>query len=354
MFIDKSRVHNNEEIFFNILQVLNQKLEATSANFKDRDRFYHEYANFISKLTGIFEGLQIYYQQNRLIYQSSKEYSKTKVTSDLEFIENADKSIKDKTEELISKQSHLEDLIRRMETPLEVIDYKKVAKLDVQENESLNNFFTVFFQMYYGDSRESFDWAKFKKEDVQKEKLTDFKSRLIQADYTNFTPEQLDTLVRLKDDPEIFKLSKDKKLGAPIVDLLAYLNYVGDIVKTQEEIRTLQYDICVIKHDKPEREGRAEIEAHAMEVKQENIEYLEKMNNDFLERAKVFGRLVRDTDEMIRTFKEERSEVAKIIAKEYWEIQHVPENVCLSELDKSGVKLFQGDYEINEKINFEA
>ncbi len=328
MSINKSRVNNNEDIFFDIVQVLNQKLEATSTSYQDGDKFYHEYSEFISKLTGTFEGLQIYYQQNRSIYQNSKEYSNMKRKSDLEFIDTADGSIKDKTEELISKQNHLDDLLRRIKTPLEVIDYRKVAKLDVQENESLNNFFTVLFQIYYGDSRESFDWAQFRKEDVQKEKLKGFQSRLINADYTNMTPEQIDTLVRLKDDPEILKLSKNKKLGAPLVDLLVYLNYVGDIVKTQEEIRTLQYDICVIKHDKPKREGRAEIESHMMGVKQENIKYLENMNNEFLERAKIFAKVVGDTDEMIRVFKEEKVKVGKMIEKEYSrEIQHISEGV---------------------------
>jgi len=325
---EKNKVYNDEGAFFAIHALLNTKLQGTTASYQDGEHFYKEYTSFISKLTGTFEALQIYYQQNRTIYTNSAESSKNKEMEDLEFIRNAEGAIRARAEELVSKQNRIEDIKRRMRVPVEAIDYKKVAKFDVQDHESLNNFFTVFFQIYYGDSRESFDWKKFKKQVVVKEKLKDFQARLMNADYTNFTPEQIDTLVRLCDDPEIAKLAKDKKLGGPIINLLTFLGYVGDLAKTQEEIQALQYEICVIQYDTPKRGGRARIEAQKIDVKQENIAYLEDLNNKFLETAKVFGKLVEDTDGILRDFKEERKKVGEVIEKEYSKIlQYVPESV---------------------------
>ncbi len=324
---EKGRVQTNEDKFHGLHGDINARLQGASSSYSNGDKFYGEYSAFIQKLTNTFEGLQAYCSENLTNYARSQEEAKAKASKDGEFSKNAEEFIRSKTEDLIKKNKYLDELKAKLKEPLANLDAKKIAKLKVKETPALTTIFTSFFNFYYKDAKEAFDWAKFKKEVVEKDQLDDFQARLVNADYPSYSPEEINSLVVLKDDPAVKDFSTGKKEGAPIMDLLIFLDYVGETAKVQGEINRLQDEIHRIKDDAPKRAEAAKTEANWCEVLQENIVHLDNLNNRVVESAKPFGNEVERTNEMVRLFESHKASLRNFINNEFSAIQKVPGNV---------------------------
>jgi len=324
---EKGKVQSNEEQFFKLQADVNNRLQGTNSSYSNGDKFYAEYSSFIQKLTNTFEGLQAYCSENLTNYARSQEEARAKATKDGDFSKNAEEFIRSKTEDLIKKNKYLDELKGKLKESLAAVDAKKIAKLKVKETPALNTLFSALFTFYYKDAKEAFDWSKFKKEVVEKDALDDFQARLVNADYTIYTPEEINGLVALKDDPAIKDFSTGKKEGAPVMELLVFLDYVGETAKVQGEINRLQDEIHRIKEDAPRRAEAAKTEANWAEVLQDNITHLDSLNSRVVDSAKPFGNEVERTNQMVGLYEAHKNQVRDFINKEYSSIQRVPTGV---------------------------
>jgi hypothetical protein len=324
---NQTKVKENEDKFFEQQTTLNNQLKATTFSYNHGDKFYREYSDFVSQLTSTFEHLQAFCQQNLTNYAHSQEEAKAKAAKDLNFSNQSDEFIKAKTDDLIKKNKFLDELKSKMKDCFTPITAKKMAALKVKETPSLTNFFTVVFQTFYKDSKETFDWAKFKAVAFKSKNFDDFPNRLVNADFANFTQEQIDNLVKFREDQGLNEYAKNKKEGEPILHLINYLEFVSDVNKTQNDLTRLHDEITRIKADAPNRKDNAKVEASWGTALQENITYLDALNSRLVKSAEQFGDEVKRTNEMADNYEQHKNQLRQVINQEFTPVKNIPQTI---------------------------
>lgn len=324
---DKGKTEGNEEKFFGLYKDVANQLRATGISYSKGDEFYREYTDFISKLTTTFENLQNFCQQQSTSYARTQDEARQKSKKDGDFSKDSEEFIKTKTDELIKKNKHLDELRGKMKESLGKLEAKKIAKLKVKETANLNNMFTTIYQIFYKDAKTPFDWSSFKKNAVTKDNLEDFQNRLVNLDFSTLTQGDIQSLATLKDDPWIKDYVVSNKEGGALLELVNYLEFVRDAVATQSEIHDLQEKIQRIKTDAPKRSEQAKIEANAAEVLTENIKHLDAINHRMVKSAEPFAEEVKRTDEMFHSYEQHRNRLREVINHEYPRIQSVPQSL---------------------------
>jgi len=324
---NQAKVKENEDKFFNLQQNVNNQLKATAFSYDHGDKFYREYSDFVSQLTSTFEHLQAYCQTNLTNYAHTQEEAREKAVKDQDFYNKSEEFIKAKTDDLVKKNKFFDELKGKMKECFTPITAKKMAALKVKENPSLNNFFTVLFQTFYKDSKDPFEWNKFKSVALKSKNFDDFSNRLINADFASFTDEQLETLVKFKDDQGLNDYAKHKKEGEPLIHLINYLEFVGDVTRTQGELTKLRDEISRIESDAPRRKDRAKMEAGWAETLHDNIQYLDALNTRLVKSAEKFGDEVKRTNEMAEAYEQHKNQLRQTVNQEYGSVKNVPPTV---------------------------
>ena len=174
---------------------------------------------------------------------------KMKANKDKEFLKNAEEFIKFKNNVVSDKKKFLMTLRATIYENFETVSYRQIAALKVKNNEHLTRFFATFFQTFYRESREQFDWKKFKTNLILKCEMEEFQERLIHTDFTSLTQFQIETLVKMKDDVWINNFISGKKEGEAIIELVNYLEFVPQLRKVQRDIQILEREIATVRRD---------------------------------------------------------------------------------------------------------
>lgn len=320
---DKGKTETNEEKFFALYKDVANQLKATGISYTKGDEFYREYSEFISKLTDTFGNLQNFCQQQNTSYVRNQEESRAKAKKDADFAKDSEEFIKARTDDLIKKNKFLDELRGKMKEGLAKLDAAKIAKLKVKETPNLNNMFNTIFTIYY---KEQFDWSKFKKSIVA-DKTEEFQSKLVNIDFATLTPENIQNLSAIKDDPGLNAFVSNDKQGGAILEIINYLEFVKEAVATQNEINDLQDKIHRIKIDAPKRGELAKIEAQRAEVLTQNIDHLNAISAKVVKNADRYADEVKRVDEMVEMYDKHKNKLHSLIGNEYPRIQQVPRNI---------------------------
>jgi len=324
---NQTKLKESEEKFATLHQNLNNNLKGTSFSYDHGDKFYREYSDFVSQLTSTFEHLQAFCQQNLTNYAHTQEEARAKAAKDQDFFNKSEEFIKAKTEDIIKKNKFLDELKNKMKDCFTTLTAKKMAALKVKETPALNNFFTVIFQIFYKDSKETFDWSKFKAVAFTSKNFDDFSNRLVNADFVSITQEQMESLAKLKEDQGLNDYAKSKKEGEPLLHLINYLEFVGDVNRTQLELTRLHDEISRIKADAPNRNNSSKMEAGWANALQENIHYLDSLNTRVVKTAEQFGDEVKRTNEMADAYEQHKKELRQLVNEQYGPVQNVPTSI---------------------------
>jgi len=325
---NRNQIENNEAQFFNQQQDLNNTLlKAASVSYNNGDEFYREYSDFIATLSHTFEDLQLYSQKKLTDLASSQEEARAKGKRDLEFVRDADEFIRGKTNDLGKKNQFHEDVKTKLKEAISAIDYKKVAKLKVKNSPQLETLFQTLFNVFYKDAKNTFNWDTYCKIAITQNKLEDFKNRLINQDFSLLNEEEIESLQRLHDDQWYDNFSKTDKSGAPVLDILNYLEYVKEAAKNQNEINALTHEITRIKADAPLRAETSKSDAIWADLVQQNITHIENLTARMVFSAEPFAQEANRTNQQATNYDQHKREVTEAVQGQYSQVQYVPRNI---------------------------
>lgn len=233
-----------------------------------------QYAEFISKLGATVHSIQTYQQETLSKYTKDQENSRIKAQKDSEFGPGAEEYLRLTTQNFIQSTKYMDELRAKMKEGLAKLEAKKVAEIAVEKSENLNFMFSSLYAIYYKESTDPFNWKKFKKEAILKDELDDFQSRLVNLDFSTLTENDLILLTKIKDDPWIEDFVVKKKEGGALIELINYIEFVNEAVKTQTELKKMQRDLDRIKKDIPNRVESVKVQTRQAELLKENIAHL--------------------------------------------------------------------------------
>jgi hypothetical protein len=324
--LDKGKVEKAEEKLVVLHNELANIMRATASSYTHGDKYYQDYSNFIATLTTTFSNLQNFSQIQTGKYVKRQDEVRARIAKNEDLTRNSGENERTQAEELTKHNTTLEELKIRMKETVGKLDAKLFGKLDVKKSEQLHDFFDALHQIFYKDSGAAFDWAKFKKDHIAKDNMADFQTRLGGYDFATSTPEEIETLGRMRDDPWLNDY-KTKKEGTSLVELSNYLTHVTDAAKSQAEIKRIQEEIARNKLDAPKREEATKADQDHVQFLQENVDYLNALHTRMIRSAEPFANEAKRTDAMIGDYEQHKQAIRDIVFTEYARVQAVPRTI---------------------------
>jgi hypothetical protein len=326
---DKTKTEKNEDKFFTLHDNINNQLKASTFYYNHGDKFYREYSDFISKLSQTFEGLKSYNQTNLASLIERQEQAATKAHNDEVFAANAEETIRVKSEELTNETRVFEEARTNFAKELQALDAKKLAKLKVKDQTQLQNFFGSLHRVFYADSADAFDWAKFKTA-FEKDKLKDLRERLTNPKFGTITSDQISSIEKIRDDPYYTELAKNPKEGSSILPLLNYFRWFADAARANEKTTALTAEVANIRLDAPRRAESAKTEATLAAELKRSIQYMEELNSRLVRSADPFADEAKRIHRAGEEYDQHKAQLRTILSEEYESVQHIPRTVYSS------------------------
>ena len=290
------------------IEEINQLFEKEFLNFKSKCAIMQQdttkgrefYKNFLQNLVQVNQALDEYHQyyeiESKKFYEEHKT-SELQLKKDIEFASNSDKFIAIAKEDLDKKKKHFEAVRTSMRTAITNVNSKKLSDLKVQENPHLLDLFKTLFSVLYKVGKDEFDWVKFKKNALIKDKCNDFISRASNLDPLEVPKEKLEYLNVIHQDEWLKKFASEDPKGDSVLDILDYLEYIPECVKTEIEIADLEQNMKNIKRDAITRKYKVEILTKKIKILEENYDYLAELFKKIMENKPWVSELTRVAEE---------------------------------------------------------
>jgi len=236
--------------------------------------FTELFSDSLIQINQVLQEYENYYAlENKKFYEEHKA-TESQLKKDTEFVTNSDKYLNAAKDELLKKKKHLDTIKTSMRTAIASVNSKKLSELKVQENPSLLKLFRILFSVLYKAGMEEFDWSKFKKTVLIKDKCDDFISRAAALDPLEVPKPKLDELTAIKQDEWLKKFVSEDPKGDSVLDIMDYLEYIPECVKAETDILEIETNIKNIKRDAVTRKARIDISKKKIEILEENYNYL--------------------------------------------------------------------------------
>jgi uncharacterized protein YoxC/Skp family chaperone for outer membrane proteins len=321
--ITSTRSEQADNEFVNLAKNIPQ----LQTNYQASDEFYSQYERNLNNLSAIFDDLKNFYKSETDNLSKMREQSRAGSKKELEFADKAEQFIKAKTDELTKKIKHNDALKAKMKEVLNGLVPKKVAKIPVDQHRELQEFWSTLFSIFYKGKPEEFSWERFKKTAIVRDKCDDFSVRLVSIDFANFDERMVADIEKIKADKWINKYANDDPNGENILDLLDYLEFVPETIKTQQTIKELEREIKKITMDAPTRKVKGNYLKSKVDMLTSDIDYLKQCNDKYSEIFTEFGDLQDKFSGQSHLYSSHREEFNAKVINEYDKIRRVPANI---------------------------
>lgn len=311
-----TKVQAEEQRIADLTDNLNNLLRATTSNYNSSDSFYNEYTRFLSELSGTFQSLRQYAANSTSAHAQAQEQARTRTA---EFQKNQEEV----TAALDAKRRELEEAQANVRQTTGTFNPKLFTKLKVKETPALTTLFNNLHQTYYPEQQNAFDWASFKKTEVDKNKLADFNNRLINADYNTIPNERIEALDYLKSDNELNVLG-GKKDGAQVLALINFLGLVRGVADLQRDIAQLQTRLEGLRTEQREHEQSG---VAADQLARKRNEHLTALSDRMTASAAPFGNVEQRTVEQRQAYEDHKRHIRNLIEQTQAQISTIPEAV---------------------------
>lgn len=327
MLNNQGTVQKNQEAFLDAHKNFSEQWKATKLSYIHGDDYYQKLAAGISAVSNAFDELDTYYQkESEKLIKNQSELSEA-VKRDSKFSEGAEDFLKSRTDELAKRIKHMDALQSKMKELLTNMNGKKLAALKVNKNPVLLQFFTTLFRAFYKEQTAPFEWEKFSQLAFVKDKCEDFVYKLVSSDFATLSDEQVNELLKLKNDEGLLKIGKEATNADNILDLINYLEYLPDAVKTQQDITDLKKEIEKIKHDVPHRKVKADLDSQRLKASDEMVKYIEDLHKRFSKSIETFGDEIKKVNDMCAQFDKQAHHVLESGRAKVNSISAVPKNI---------------------------
>ena len=306
---------------------INQMFEKEFLSFKNKCGLMQQnttkgrefYKNFLENLVQVNQALdeyQRYYEIESKKFYDEHKIAEIQLKKDVDFATNSDKYILTAKEDLDKKKKHFEEVRTSMRTSITNINSKKLSDLKVQENPSLLNLFKTLYSVLYKAGKDEFDWVKFKKNALIKDKCNDFISRAGNLDPLEVPKEKLEYLNAIKQDDWLKKFMTEDPKGDSVLFIMDYLEYIPECVKTEIEIADLEHNMKNIKRDAITRKYKVEILTKKIKILEDNYDHLAELFKKIMENKPWVLELMKQVEEKY----EELGIYANKLTQEIYEI----------------------------------
>jgi len=311
------QVQAEEQRFVDLHGNLNNFLQSTASNFSNADNFYVEYGAFLAELSSVFQGLKQFAADQAASHTQAQEQAKIRAAEHIKAVDEVNSIISAKRGELSTHQGTIQQAVNNL-------DSKAVAKLKVKETPALLNLFTNLYSVYYPEDTNAFDWTLFKKDAVEKQKLADFKARVINADYTRLYAGKVDAFEAAKNDADLTALAQGKKGVAPVAELLNIAQVVRSVATLQAEIAELQAKVDGLR---AEAQTAEKAEAAEIEFARKRNEELAALNQRMIASAAPFESIEQRTAEARQAYESHKANLRNLISDSETLTRQIPESV---------------------------
>ena len=318
---------------------INQIFDNQFSSFKDKcflmqqniDKGNQCYGSFLENLTQIKQGIEDYHQyyekEGNKFYNEHKnvEFQLKQAT---DFVTNSESYLNIAKEDIDKKRKHIEIAKKSMRTTMANLDGKKLSELKVQENPSLLNLFQTLYGVLYKAGKDEFNWAKFKKNALIKDKCDYFISKASNLDPLEVPKAKIDTLNSINQDEWLKKFVSENPKGDIVLDIMNYLEYIPECAKTIIEINELEQNTKKIKKELITRKYRVEILSKKLKILEDNYSQLTELHMKIMENKpdvlKLMGKVDEKSEELNLHSKKMIQEIHNVYDKD---IQKVPSSL---------------------------